>query len=96
MAAERRLYILLLLTLLWGGPPSLRASEDCKASGQNASGLPAEASTSVSSTPLSDQLGPIVINEDGSMRRITNWHEKTERWVHVLITTPGLLLTCTC
>lgn len=26
-----------------------------------------------------DQLGPIIINEDGTMRRITNWHLLTDR-----------------
>ena len=26
-----------------------------------------------------DNLGPIVLNEDGTMSRITNWHEMTER-----------------
>ncbi|EKX45966.1 hypothetical protein GUITHDRAFT_70862 [Guillardia theta CCMP2712] len=28
---------------------------------------------------LQDRLGPLVINEDGSMRRISDWSEKTER-----------------
>lgn len=26
-----------------------------------------------------DALGPVVVNLDGSMRRISNWHEMTER-----------------
>lgn len=31
------------------------------------------------SIDLSDKLGPIVINSDGTTARITNWHEMTEQ-----------------
>jgi hypothetical protein len=31
--------------------------------------------TSVNSSVSLDSLGPVVVNEDGTMSRITNWHE---------------------
>ena len=78
--------------LLAAAIPVLAADDHCVTQGTCAStegsaemnALPSQPTNSGTSSrdwsqSLRDELGPVVINEDGSMRRITNWHEMTER-----------------
>ena len=78
--------------LLAAAIPVLAADDHCVTQGTCAStegsaemnALPSQPTNSGTSSrdwsqSLRDELGPVVINEDGSMRRITNWHEKSAR-----------------
>ncbi|KAG1140181.1 hypothetical protein G6F37_010447 [Rhizopus arrhizus] len=45
--------------------------------------LPSTAEETISSVDINDtyklkELGPVVVNEDGTISRINNWHEMTE------------------
>eukprot|EP00434_Breviolum_minutum_P026900 symbB.v1.2.023779.t1/scaffold2200.1/size85926/6 len=55
-----------------------QAIEDLEETAETA--LPAESTVMVGGVPMKmDHLGPVIVNEDGSMRRIANWLEMTER-----------------
>jgi len=54
-------------------PPALPAP------GEGSAGGPALDISSGSATVKLDDLGPVVLNEDGTMSRIANWHAMTER-----------------
>lgn len=47
--------------------------------GEQGEAVPEERTLMVGGAPIKvDKFGPVVVNKDGSMSRIRNWHEMTE------------------